>query len=123
MYRLVERGYVVPKRFTDVLPIDPDLPMLKANWLRTVADRMLRPQMRLANWVVVAHTTNMSLTEWLSLDEVQQEAVALEVQAFLKEREKKNKEALDQFKNQIEAVKPQRSVFEGMVMPTPNLNR
>lgn len=118
IYKLVERGYIVPKRFTYRPPIDPDLPAIKSHWLRTVANQVLRPSMRLGNWVVVAHTTNMTLNDWLSLDEVQQEAVALEVQDFLKEREKKNKEAMDQFKSQIDSVKPHRSVFEGIPMPS-----
>ena len=60
----------------------------------------------------------MTLSEWLSLDEVQQEAIALEVQEFLKEREKKNKEAMDQFKSQIDGAKQHRSVFEGFPMPS-----
>lgn len=77
--------------------------------------------MRLSNWVVVANTTNMTLKEWLSLDEVEQEAVALEVQHFLKEREKKNKDAMDQLKTQMESSKPHRSMLEGMSMP--NLQR
>jgi hypothetical protein len=98
--------------------IDPELPTIKSNWLRRVANQILRPSMRLSNWVVVAHTTNMTLKEWLSLDEVEQEAIALEVQEFLKQREKKNKEAMDQFKSQIETIKPHRSVFEGIPMPS-----
>ena len=109
---------MVDRRFIDPPAPDPDMLLIKYNWVEAIAKKSpLVDQMSIHNWVVVSNITSMSLTEWLGLDEFVQLAVVKGVESFLKEKEKANKEAMQSLKQDIESTKSANSMFEGVRLP------
>lgn len=116
---MIKNSRMVAATYVDPIPFDTDLFNVREHWYRLVSKHILIPSMKLTNWVVVANITSMTLNEWNSLDELQQEAVALSVKDFIKQREEANQKAMNGIKEQIEASKPPRSLFDGVPLPAP----
>jgi hypothetical protein len=116
---MVKNSYLIDPKYVDPIPFDTDLFNVREQWYRIVAAQVLSPTMKLANWVVVANITSMTLHEWNSLDELQQEAVAVTVRDFIKKREDANQKAMGSIKDQIEASKSSKSLFDGVPLPAP----
>lgn len=112
----IDGMHTINERFINNPPIDSDLPIIRANWVQSVASN-IRRMARLDDWVRLSNNTQLTLgANFLDLDEFWLEALVEANNAFVKEQNDNNSRTIQDMKNNLD-LQPYRSPLDLAPMP------